>query len=155
METYIRKGLEAQKEKNNGETYKIGDYRIMDVNWGQYTEKRPGEIYKGQEKAGKPLNDEGKKEIHNGYTLQFSLVIVVIDNIKNELSTCDSGVQISDSHSKPHKALKKSIQSISGKQWDMEQVQVPQQDEGESCGYRMLSNLSKVIKGQKNTVGKG
>ena len=31
----------------------------------------------------------------------------------------------------------------------MEQIQVPQQDEGESCGYIMLSNLSKVIKGQR------
>ena len=31
----------------------------------------------------------------------------------------------------------------------MEQIQVPQQNEGESCGYRILSNLSKVIKGQK------
>ena len=30
----------------------------------------------------------------------------------------------------------------------MEQVLVPQQDKGESCGYRMLSNLNKVIKGQ-------
>ena len=62
------------------------------------------------------------------------------------MSTYDSGVQISGSHSKPNKALKKSIESTSGKQWDMEQV--PQQDEGESCGYRMLSNLSKVINGQ-------
>ena len=30
----------------------------------------------------------------------------------------------------------------------MKQIQVPQQDEGENCGYRMLSNLSKVIKGK-------
>ena len=30
-----------------------------------------------------------------------------------------------------------------------EQVQVQQQDEGESCGYRMLSNLSKAIRGQE------
>ena len=58
-------------------------------------------------------------------------------------------MKISNSHSKPHKALKESIESISGKRWSMEQIQVPQQDEGESCGYRMLSNLSKVIKGQR------
>ena len=31
----------------------------------------------------------------------------------------------------------------------MEQVQVPQQNEGGSCRYRMLSNLSEVIKGQR------
>ena len=48
-----------------------------------------------------------------------------------------------------NKALKTSTESISGKRWDMEQVQVPQQDKGESCGYSMLSNLSKVTKGQK------
>ena len=84
----------------------------------------------------------------------FHWSFVVIDNIKKKISTYDSGVQISGSHSKPNKALKKSIESISGKQWDMEQVPVPQQDEGESCGCRMLSNLSKVIKGQKIQWGK-
>ena len=47
----------AQKEKNEEETYTIRDYTILDVNWGQYTEKRPGEIYKGREKAGKPLRE--------------------------------------------------------------------------------------------------
>ena len=31
----------------------------------------------------------------------------------------------------------------------MGQVPVPQKDEGESCGYRMLSNLIKIIKGQE------
>ena len=63
----------------------------------------------------------------------------------------DSGVKISSkySHSNPHKALKKSIEDITGKQWSTEQILVPQQDEGESCGYRMLSNLSKVTKGQE------
>ena len=47
IETYIRKGLEAQKEKKKGETYKIKDYTILDGSWGQYTELRPGGIYKG------------------------------------------------------------------------------------------------------------
>ena len=63
----------------------------------------------------------------------------------------DSGVKISSkySHSNPHKALKKSIEDTTGKQWSTEQILVPQQDEGESCGYRMLSNLSKVTKGQE------
>ena len=64
----------------------------------------------------------------------FHWSFVVIDNIKKKLNTYDSGVQISNSHSKPHKALKESIESISGRQWSMEQIQVPQQDEGESCG---------------------
>ena len=47
------------------------------------------------------------------------------------------------------RALKKSIEDITGKQWNMEQIPVPQQDEGESCGYRMLSNLNKIVKGQE------
>jgi Ulp1 family protease len=79
------------------------------------------------------------------YSFHWSFAIV--DNIKKRISTDDSGVQISGSHSKPNEALKASLESISGKQWDMEQVQVPQQDEGESYRYRMLSNLNKVIKG--------
>ena len=101
----------------------------------------------------KEMMKEKKKYIMNlHYSFHWSFV--VIDDIKNKLSTYDSGVQISGSHSKPNKALKQSIESISGKQWDMEQVPVPQQDEGESSGCRMLSNLSKVVRGQKNTVGK-
>ena len=66
IETYIRKGLEAQKEKEGEEAHTIGDYTILDVNWGQYTQKRPGEIFKGREKAGKPLKEmmeESKKYI--------------------------------------------------------------------------------------------
>ena len=31
----------------------------------------------------------------------------------------------------------------------MEQIPVPQQDEGESCGYRMSDNLNKTVKGQE------
>ena len=53
------------------------------------------------------------------------------------------------SHKEPHNALKRSIEDITREQWNMEQIPVPQQDEGESCGYRMLSNLSKVTKGQE------
>ena len=42
IEAYIRKGLEAQKRETTEETYTIRDCTILDVNWGQYTEKRPG-----------------------------------------------------------------------------------------------------------------
>ena len=82
------------------------------MNWGQYTEKRPGEIYKGREKAGKPLREmmeESKKYImviHCSFHWSF----VVMDDIKKKLNTYDSGVHISNSHSKPHKALKESIE---------------------------------------------
>ena len=53
IETYIRKGLVANKEKDKGETYTTREYTILDINWGQYAELRPGEIYKGKEKVGK------------------------------------------------------------------------------------------------------
>ena len=43
---------------------------------------------------------------------------------------------------------KATVEDITGEQWNMEQVPVPQQDEGGSCGYRVLSNLNEVIKGQ-------
>ena len=29
------------------------DYTLLDINWGQCTDLRPGEVYKGKEKAGK------------------------------------------------------------------------------------------------------
>jgi len=65
IETYIKKGLEAEQKEKNEETYTLGEYTILDVNWGQYAEKRPGEIFKGR-KAGKPLKEmmkENKKYI--------------------------------------------------------------------------------------------
>ena len=84
---------------------------------------------------------KGKKHmlvIHYSFRWSF----VVIDNIKKKLITYDSGVKIRKySHSKPREALRRGIEIITGKQWSMEQIQVPQQNEGESCGYRMLSNL--------------
>jgi hypothetical protein len=150
IETYI-KGLEAEQKERNDETYTLGKHTILDVNWGQYTEKRPGEIFKGK-KVGKPLREmmgENRKYImviH--YSFHWS--VVVIDNINKKINTYDSGVTISKySHKEPHIALKKSIEDVTGKQWNMEQIPVPQQDEGESCGYRMLSNLNEIVKGQE------
>ena len=50
--------------------------------------------------------------------------------------------------------LKSSIEEILGEEqqqeWTVEQMQVPQQTEKESCGYRMLYNLNKICS-QKNT----
>ena len=80
IETYIRKGLEAQKEKDKGETYAIKDYTILDVSWGQYSELRPGEVYKGQEKAGKTLKNMMKEEnkyiiiIHHSFHWSFAVL---------------------------------------------------------------------------------
>ena len=84
------------------------------MSWGQYSELRPGEVHKGQEKAGKTLKNmmhEEKKYImfiHYSFHWPFA----VTDNIKKEISTYDSGVQISGSHSKPNEALKTSLESI-------------------------------------------
>jgi len=129
----------------------MGEYTILDVNWGQYTEKRPGEIFKGR-RAGRPLREmmrENKKYIvviH--YNFHWS--VVVIDNTKKKIDTYDSGVTISKySHKEPHMELKRSLEDITGERWDIEQIPVPQQDEGESCGYRMLSNLNKIVRGQE------
>ena len=73
IETYIRKGLQANKEEDKGETYTKRDYTILDINWGQYTELRPGEIYRGKEKAGKigEMMKEEKKHIAPPYTTDF------------------------------------------------------------------------------------
>ena len=51
IETYIKKGLEAEQKERNKETYTLGEYTILDVNWGQYTEERPGEIFKGKKRG--------------------------------------------------------------------------------------------------------
>ena len=40
IETYIRKGLEASREEEKGETYTMKDQAIMDISWRQYTELR-------------------------------------------------------------------------------------------------------------------
>ena len=80
----------------------------------------------------------------------FHWSVVVIDNINKKINTYDSGVTISNhSHKEPNITLKESMEDITGEQWNMEQIPVPQQDEGESCGYRMLSNLNKIVKGQE------
>ena len=80
----------------------------------------------------------------------FHWSVVIIDNINKKINTYDSGVTISNhSHKEPNITLKESMEDITGEQWNMEQIPVPQQDEGESCGYRMLSNLNKIVKGQE------
>ena len=76
IETYFTKRLEANREKEKGETYTVKDHTILDINWGQYTEVRPGEIHKGKEKAGKTLKKMMKEgKIHSNCTLQIPLVV--------------------------------------------------------------------------------
>ena len=105
---------------------------------------------RGKEKAGKMFRKMMKEEkqyiaiIHCRFHWSFT----TIDNIRRKLSTYDSGMQISGSHKKPNGILKTSLESTTDDKWQIEQMQVPQQDEGESCGYKMLSCLSKVVKGQ-------
>ena len=48
-----QKGHEAQKEKEGEETYTIGDYTILDVNWGDNIQKNDqGRFSKGERKQG-------------------------------------------------------------------------------------------------------
>ena len=151
IEIYIKKGLEAEQKERDGETYALGEYTILDVNWGQYTEKRPGEVLKGKE-AGKTLKEMMREKRKYIMVIHYSFhwSVVVIDNINKKINTYDSGVTISNhSHKEPNIKLKESMEDITGEQWNMEQIPVPQQDEGESCGYRMLSNLNKIVKGQE------
>ena len=62
----------------------VKDCTILDVCWGQYAELRPGEIYKGREKAGKTLKEMIKEEkkyimiIHCSFHWSFA----VMDNKK-------------------------------------------------------------------------
>ena len=122
----------------------------MDINWGQYTELRPGEVYTGKEKAGRVLKEMMKVEkkyiviIHYGFHWSFT----IIDNKSKKLSSYDSGIQKGGSHNKPNEVIKISMESIIGGKWKTEQAQVPEQDEGESCGCRMPCYLQKVVKGQ-------
>ena len=55
IQTYIRKGLDATKEEDKGETYTKRGYTRLDINWGQYTELRPGEILEEKKKQVKCL----------------------------------------------------------------------------------------------------
>ena len=74
------------------------DCTLLDINWGQYTELRPG-IYKGKEKAGKTLKEmtkEGKKSYVVIVHYRFHWSFTVIDNTvtKKKLSAFDSGIRI-------------------------------------------------------------
>ena len=55
-------------------------------------------------------------------------------------------------HKKANEQLQDSIEEILGEEqqhkWKLEQVQVPQQNERESCGYRMMYNLDKICSGE-------
>ena len=128
IEIYIKRGLEAEQKERNNETYTLGKHTILDVNWGQYTEKRPGEIFKGK-KAGKTLKEmmgENRKYIM-AIHYSFHWSVVAIDNINKKINTYDSGVTISNhSHKEPNITLKESMEDITGEQWNMEQIPVPQ-----------------------------
>ena len=92
--------------------------------------------------------DERRGKMHSNCKLQIPLVIYSHRQHKEETSAYDSGIQIGGSHKRPNEIMKTSLESITEENWQIEQVQVPQKDEGESCGYRVLSYLNKVTKGQ-------
>jgi len=55
-------------------------------------------------------------------------------------------------HQKANEKLQNSIEEILEEEqqyrWRMEHVQVPQQNEKESCGYRMMYNLDRICSGK-------
>ena len=55
-------------------------------------------------------------------------------------------------HKKANEKLQNSIEEILGEEqqnkWKIEQIHVPQQDDKESCGYRMMYNLDKICSGK-------
>ena len=54
---------------------------------------------------------------------------------------------------KPNEVIKMSLEGITGEKGkQLVQAQVPQQDEGESCGYRTLSYLNKVVNLKGQTI---
>ena len=83
---------------------------------------------------------------------RFHWLFAVIGNTRKKVSTYDSGLQISGSHKKPNDILKTSLESMTEEKWQIEQIleyKYPNKMKGiEGCGCRMLSYLSKVVKGQ-------
>ena len=59
---------------------------------------------------------------------------------------------IKGGHKKANEKLQSSIEEILREEqqhrWRVEHVKVPQQNEKESCGYRMMHNLDRICRGE-------
>ena len=75
----------------------------------------------------------------------------VMNTMEGKVQMYDSMVKVG--HKEANEKRKSSLQEILGekqqKEWTLEQMQVPQQTDKKSCGYRVLYNINKACN-QKN-----
>ena len=150
----IRDGMDTEKTNTTEEIYKYDEYIILDACWGQYTEGTTDQtktIFRGKEAYSgfqRIVKDHEKiiAIIHYAHHWSFT----VIDTIEGKMQRYDSMVKAG--HKEANETLKRSLEEIfTGKQqkeWVLEQMQIPQQTDKESCGYRMLYNINKICSKQ-------
>jgi hypothetical protein len=136
------------------ETYKHNEYIILDVSWSQFSESNTDQtktIFRGKKANSgfqRVIGSQEKTVVMIHYAHHWSFT--VINTKERKLQTYDS--MIKAGHKKANEQLQDSIEEILGEEqqhkWKLEQVQVPQQNERESCGYRMMYNLDKICSGE-------
>ena len=150
----IRDGMQTERMDITEETYKHNEYIILDVSWSQFSESntdRTKTIFRGKEANSgfqRVIGSQEKTVVMIHYAHHWSFT--VINTKERKLQTYDS--MIKAGHKKANVQLQDSIEEILGEEqqhkWKLEQVQVPQQNERESCGYRMMYNLDKICSGE-------
>ena len=84
--------------------------------------------------------------IHYAHHWSFT----VINTRERKLQTYDSMTK--GAHKNANEKLQNSIEGIFGEEqqdrWRIEHIQVPQQNDRESCGYRMMYNLERMCSGK-------
>ena len=127
---------------------------MIDVSWSQFSESKTDQtrtIFRGKEASSgfqRAIKSQEKliAIIHYAHHWSFT----VVDTRERKLQTYDS--MIKGGHKKANEKLQTSIEEILGEEqqyrWRMEHVQVPQQNEKESCGYRMMHNLDRICSGK-------
>ena len=150
----IRDGMMTERMDTTEELYKHNEYIILDVSWSQFSESntdRTKTIFQGKEASSgfkKVLENQEKivAIIHYAHHWSFT----VINTNERKLQTYDSLTKAG--HKKANERLQNSIEEILGEEqqnkWKIEQIHVPQQDDKESCGYRMMYNLDKICSGK-------
>ena len=81
--------------------------------------------------------------IHHAHHWSFT----VIDTRKRVLQMYDpkSNTIHGEANAKLQESVEEILNSKQKHKWTSEQMQVPPQTEGESCGYRMLYNMDRVV----------
>ena len=145
----LRDGMDTRKTSSVEEINKYNDYVIMDVSWGQYAaggNNKTRTIFQGTNSCSGfedalKNNEEIIAIIHHAHHWSFT----AIDTRKRALQMYDPANTI---HVEANIKVKKSVEKVLNvkqkQRWTSEQMEVPSQTEGESCGYRMLYNLNRV-----------